>query len=326
MSAKRFVRCAVVAATVAALAPVVAAGPAAAAPAGATPRVGYLQPAWQHGGPKRLGDFDGNARQDILAREAGTGKLKVYLHSRFYQHTATYNPPETINYGWQGMRWIAPARVSTQRQGDNDYYSDVLAIERGTGRLLWYQHAGAYSGTATLLPPQLIGTGWNINDLVFVIDFDSDGYADIGARRAGTGDTYLYRNTTNGAPTPTFAAPTLLATGGAGDVWQGMTDFTADSYPDLVFAQSNGILGLHDFRAGQTYTLGTGWNTIDRITLSDPDYNSDLDILGRRASDGALLEYHYFPVWEPAPDNTAYGTLSLRGEIGYGWHVNDIIA
>jgi hypothetical protein len=268
----------------------------------------------------RTGDYDGNARQDILARDRATGALNVYLHSGAFQGTGTFRAPEPFGDGWGGMRWLAPARVSADRQ--DDAFSDVLAI-RG-GELLWYRHGGSYAGASTLQSGVSIGSGWEANDLVFTFDFDHDGYDDILARRAGTGDTYWYHNITAGADTPAFAAPELVIQGGADDVFQGLADVTGDSYPDFLFAQGNGLLGLFDFQNGVTYTLGWGWETIDAISLSDPDFDGKPDLIGRRESDGALLVYLH-GVWQPTQQNTAYDAFQAPKPLGYNWQLNDVI-
>jgi len=102
----------------------------------------------------RTGDYDGDSRQDILARDHATGSLNVYLHSGTFQGTATFRAPEAFGDNWADMRWIAPARVSADRQ--DDAFSDVLAV-RG-GELLWYRHGGAYAGAGTLQAGVSIGS------------------------------------------------------------------------------------------------------------------------------------------------------------------------
>lgn len=273
-------------------------------------------------GGARSGDFTGDGIGDILARDARNGELKIYPHSGSYNGTATYRPSTTVNYGWGGIRWIG--------QGDlnGDSLADVVYVD-SSGVMRVAAHSGSYSGTGTLLGGVVIGSGWGINDLIFTYDFDADGLDDVLARRAGTGDTYIYFN--NGlSGTSTLQAAQLLLTGPAGvDIDQSMGDFTGDGYADLLFLQNNGVIGIFDFMAsggvGQTYSLGYGWGAINIITLSDVNGDGRPDVLGRRASDSALTAYTHTGSWAPAADFTAYGTLRAPVVIGFGWNINNVI-
>src|SRR5947208_1843240 len=102
----------------AAAATMVALGPAAtAAPSGPKPHItkhyAHATPAGRGGFTAQSassgagsGDFTGDGAKDILARYAATGELKVYPHSGTFNGLATYTPASTINFGWNGLRWI----------------------------------------------------------------------------------------------------------------------------------------------------------------------------------------------------------------------------
>lgn len=271
-------------------------------------------------GGARSGDFTGDGVADLLARDANNGQLKVYPHAGTYSGTATYRPSVTINFGWGGIRWIGQGDVN------GDHLADVVYVD-SSGVMRIAVHSGAFNGTATLKPAVVVGTGWTINDLIYTYDWDNDGLDDVLARRAGTGDTYIYYNNGfNG--TATLQAPQLWLSGGAGDIVQSIGDFTGDGVPDSLFVQSNGVMGLFDFTVGGeegTYALGYGWQTINAITLSDVNIDGRPDVLGRRASDSALTAYTHTGTWAPNADNLAFSTLRSPVVIGYGWNINNVI-
>jgi len=316
---------AVAAAAVAfALAPVANAAPAARAPvAKLADREGHLKPATGEvntksaGGGAHSGDLTTDFVDDILARNAGNGQLKVYPHSGNYNGTATFQPGVTINYGWGGIRWIGQGDLTA------DGYHDVVYIDAG-GVLRLARHSGVWNGTGTLQSSEVIGLGWNINDVVFTDDWDLDGYDDILARRAGTGELYLYRNTGLGGLS-SFEAPLLAATGPVDDVELTMGDFTRDGTTDLLWVQSNGVMGVYDFITGDNWAIGYGWETINAITLADVNIDGVVDILGRRKIDNTLVAYTNAG-WSPDPNTgTAFATLNAPVLMGYNWHINDII-
>jgi len=316
--------------TAVALAPAATAeAPAHAARAAAVAdRDGHLTPAAEvstrsSSGGSRSGDFTGDGVGDILARDARNGQLKVYPHAGSYSGTATFQPAVTVNFGWGGMRWIG--------QGDlnGDHLADVVYVDT-SGVMRVAPHSGAFSGTGTLRAGDVIGTGWTINDLIFTYDFNGDGLDDVLARRAGTGDTYIYFNNGGLNGTATLQAPLLLLSGPVGiDVDQSMGDFTGDGVPDLLFVQNDGVMGIFDFMAngevGETYALGYGWQTINAITLSDVNIDGRPDVLGRRASDSSLMSYTHTGTWAPTADRTAFTTLRAPILLGTGWNINNVI-
>lgn len=272
------------------------------------------------GGGARSGDFTKDGAVDILARNANTNNLVVYPHSGVYQGTGTYQPAVVINGGWGGIRWIGQGDLNA------DGAPDVVYVDNA-GVMRVAAHTGTFAGTGTLGSGVAIGTGWGINDLIFTDDFDGDGFADVLARRANTGDTYIYFNNGGISGYSTLRAPQLLLSGGNGDVEQTMGDFTGDGFTDLLFVQSDGVLGLFDFEAGDTgatYTLGYGWGIINTLTLADVNLDGWIDVLGRR-NDNTLQSYRHATTFGPDVDGLAYGTLQAPQLLGYGWNINNVI-
>lgn len=270
-------------------------------------------------GGGRSGDFTVDERADVLARVAADGRLVVYPRTDG-TGLASFAAPVTINGGWGGMRWIGVGDVDSRSR-----YADVLSVDHA-GVMRVAMHRGTFDGTRTLDPQVVVGTGWQINDLIHTTNVYSGlpGRTNVIARRAGTGDTYFYRNTGR-VDLGLFEPPTLLFGGRQNDVMQALGYYTDNSAPDLLFVDTAGRLGVLDEYGEETYWLGTGWNTVDSITLVE-SYIGEQGIMARRRSDGALLFYRRTThEWEPAPDGTAYHIYAAPEVVGHNWYVNNII-
>lgn len=296
---------------------------ATAAPTAKTdPHVLKLAPAARHeraaGGGGRSHDFTGDGIPDILARQFGSS-LMVYENGGSFNGTATYPRATFINGGWGGFSWIGTADLN------GDGFADVVATDFG-GNMYAAIHSGQFAGTRTLQAGLVfLGSGWTINDLVYVYDFDGDGLDDILARRGGTGDSYVYFN--NGLDgTNTLQAPQLFVSGGESDQYQGMADIDGDGSPDFVYLDS-GFLVMLAVNESTFGILGYGWDTVNSITFTDVDHNGRDDIIAKRNSDSALLAYQRTATWVVNPDDgTAYGTFNAPVTVGFNWYINDIIA
>ncbi|HET9138243.1 VCBS repeat-containing protein, partial [Actinophytocola sp.] len=305
--------------------------PPSAAPGAAPQYVGHLMPAHRGqpgiasaGSGASTGDFTGDGRQDILARHRDTGQLRVYPHSGTYNGTLTYRPPTTINFNWSDQRWIGRGKVAGNSTGQARELSDVISIDYA-GRMVVHPHSGRFAGTSTLRAPSVVvGTNWFINDLVFVYDVNADGWDDLLARRAGTGNTYVYLHSGVFNGTATFQAPQLLVSGGASDVDQNMADVTLDGVPDLV-SVNGGVLLVFSFADNRLFSLGYGWDTIDSVTLTDIDGDGRTDILGRVRANGNLQVYTHSGRWNPDQIGLAYDTYRTPLVVGLQWNINDVI-
>ncbi|WP_432098364.1 FG-GAP-like repeat-containing protein [Streptomyces sp. WAC 04229] len=191
----------------------------------------------------RHGDFSRDGREDVIAREAATGRLWLYPGTG----SGRLGARKLIGTGgWNGMRAITASGDLT-----GDGLTDLVAAEKSTGRLY------LYSGTATggLGARKLIGTGgWNaMNTLVGTGDTNGDGHPDLYARQAATGQLWLYPGTGSGR----LGARKLIGTGG----WNSMAhlvavgDVNGSDTPDLVAVTNDSYT-----RDGSLY--GAGWQVV----------------------------------------------------------------
>ncbi|GAA4776576.1 FG-GAP-like repeat-containing protein [Streptomyces sanyensis] len=168
----------------------------------------------------RHGDFSRDGREDVLAREASTGRLWMYPGSG----NGGFTSRKLIGVsGWNSMTHITAFGDLT-----GDGRSDLIAVQKSTGKL--YLYPGTASGG--LGSRKLIGAGgWNsMNTLLAMGDTNGDGHPDLYAREAATGRLWLYPGRTGGV-----SARKLIGSGG----WNSMKDLVAvdenaDGVPDLM--------------------------------------------------------------------------------------------
>ncbi|MFI7542878.1 FG-GAP repeat domain-containing protein, partial [Actinoplanes sp. NPDC049599] len=129
-----------------------------------------------------VADYDRDGRQDIVARDNGTGRLWLYpgQSTRGYSSLGRFE----IGNGWNAMTFAGVADY------DRDGRQDIVARDNGTGRLWLYpgQSTRGYSSLGRFE----IGNGWNAMTFADVADYDRDGSQDIVARDNGTGRLWLY--------------------------------------------------------------------------------------------------------------------------------------
>ncbi|MFF5762923.1 peptidase inhibitor family I36 protein [Streptomyces tanashiensis] len=178
----------------------------------------------------RHGDFSGDGREDVIAREASTGKLWLYPGTG----TGALGSRRLIGSGG----WNAMNHVTAFGNLAGDGRSDLLAVEKSTGKL-WL-----YPGTATGLGARkLIGSGgWNtMNALVGPGDMNGDNRPDLIAREAATGKLWFYPGTATGG----VGARVLIGSGG----WNAMASFLplgdldADGRNDLATLSHSSYVG-----------------------------------------------------------------------------------
>ncbi|WP_228981791.1 FG-GAP-like repeat-containing protein [Streptomyces sp. DH12] len=170
----------------------------------------------------RHGDFSGDGREDVIARETATGKLWLYPGTG----TGALGARKLIGSGG----WNAMSRLVGYGDLSGDGRADLLAVEKSTGKFWLYPG----TSTGTLGARKLIGNGgWNaMNALVGAADMNGDGRADLVAREASSGKLWLYPGASAGA----LGARVLIGSGGwnAMDGLFGLGDVSGDGLADLV--------------------------------------------------------------------------------------------
>ncbi|MGA5795106.1 FG-GAP-like repeat-containing protein [Streptomyces cellulosae] len=170
----------------------------------------------------RHGDFTGDDREDLIAREKATGKLWLYPGTG----TGSLGARRLLGAsGWNSMNHITAYGDLT-----GDGRSDLIAVQKSTGKLWLYPGASG----SKLGARKLIGSGgWNgMNALAGMGDVTGDGRPDLYAREKATGKLWLYPGTS----TARVGARKLVGSGG----WNTMEhlisvgDFSGDGRPDLA--------------------------------------------------------------------------------------------
>jgi len=247
--------------------------------------------------PSDGSDYNGDWKNDLMARHASLQDLRVYRGTA----TAGFLPPQVVGTGWGGFNlidtpgdldgngtpdviardksgqlWLYPRSANgwlprtslgstwagySQIFGPGDFTGDgipdVVAKATSTGRL--YVFAG--TGTGGLGAAQLIAIGWgSLSPILGAGDWDRNGVPDLLARYPATGQLFLYPRAADGTWLPRVS----LGTG-----WNAMTSFAGigdvngDAVPDLVVRQSNGYLWLYprsETGGLPRIGLGSGWN------------------------------------------------------------------
>lgn len=199
-------------------------------------------------------DFNGDWNNDVLARVAATGELRLYAGTGHGRLQAGVR----IGTGWQSMN-----ALETPGDFNGDGPSDVLAREASTGYLWLYRG----NGTGGWLPRMRVGTGWNgFSSIVGPGDFNGDGRADILARQASTGYLWLYPGNGTGGWLPRVRVGTgwnsFTALASAGDL-------NGDRTADVLARDRLGVLWLYPGSGTGTWLprqpAGTGWNGINLL-------------------------------------------------------------
>ncbi|MEU7291957.1 peptidase inhibitor family I36 protein [Streptomyces exfoliatus] len=180
----------------------------------------------------RHGDFSGDGREDVIAREGSTGKLWLYPSTG----SATGALGSRVLIGSGG--WNAMDKITAFGNLTSDNRSDLLAVEKSTGKLWLYPGNSTTSGIGAR---KLIGSGgWNaMNALAAPGDMNGDGWADLIAREGSTGKLWFYPGTSGG-----IGSRVLIGSGG----WNVMAsflavgDFNGDGRNDLATITNSGYV------------------------------------------------------------------------------------
>ncbi len=209
----------------------------------------------------RHGDFSGDGCEDVIAREAATGKLWLY------PGTGTGSLGARLLIGSGG--WNAMSRIVAYGDLSGDGRADLLAVEKSTGKLWLYPR----TTTGGFGARKLLGNGgWNgMNAMVGAGDMNGDSRADLIAREASTGKLWLYPGTTTGS----LGSRVLIGSGGWNvmDSFLGVGDFTGDGRSDLA-AVTTGAYISEECRGVGCLLLypGRGTGALDPATADSGDW------------------------------------------------------
>ncbi|MFB9659019.1 FG-GAP repeat domain-containing protein [Glycomyces mayteni] len=284
------------------------------------------------------GDMYGNARYKTRLAAAGTAhRLPATVYDHTYDYDQDYTsdlyavrsaePTDLSRYPGTGTGTFGPRRdheylidgitlIETAGDMNGDWLPDLL-IRYDDGLLSTHAGGNDWDQGGGITD---VGTGWNkMSAILGGQDYTGDGKPDIVAREAATGYLWLYPGTGEGG----VGSRTRIGTG-----WNAMRELTAvgdldhDGHADLLAARtSDGCLYLYrgNGKGGfsGTVKVGCGWNKMNALAaIGDADRDGHVDLLARRAADGALILYK---------GNGAGGFPSSKS-VGTGWNSIKFIA
>lgn len=234
------------------------------------------------------GDVDGDGYQDVLGLATnGAMTLHSFTETNSYVHQG-----RIVSDGWIGIR-LPVVYTDRTYDYDTDGAQDLVARSDSDGHL----HVYKGSGTGGFGPVIDLGPDWNGLDLIETAgDLNSDGKADLLARKASTGRLYFYAGGGSGQ---------LIESGpGLGSGWDTMSaivsghDYNLDGKVDIIAREaSTGILWLYPgtgYRSelGHRIQIGNSWNAMRNLTgVGDLDHDGIPDMLAVRKSDNCLYFY-----------------------------------
>ncbi|HEY6797115.1 MAG TPA: polysaccharide deacetylase family protein [Kineosporiaceae bacterium] len=250
----------------------------------------------------------------IVSLGTAAGNLQ---HPVVLMHNAPGGNPATVSalpaiisyYHSHGFTFVdlSGGTAAPNPYGDfaTDGWSDVLALQQGTGKVLLYPRTGVpFSAPAQASSGW--ADGWTATRLG---DLTGDGRDDVLALDPSTGDLLLYPG----------SGTSLGARSQVGNGWNGMREITAvgdlgrDGNPDLVAVESStGYLYRYPWSGssfGSRIKIGQGWNAMDELTgAGDFDRDGYVDLLARQVSTNDLYLYRGLP--------SGFGP---RLPVGNGW-------
>jgi hypothetical protein len=201
-----------------------------------------------------VADFTGEGKQDLLWRNASTGRTTIWHMNDEWIGGYTDLSPAVSDPSWT---------IVGVADFNGDGKSDLLWRNSSTGQVtVWYMNGVTWTGGYEDLFPGVSDLSWGI---VGVADFNGDGKPDILWRNNTTGQKLVWY--LNGVSRIGSAVEVLPAVGDPNWKIVSVRDFNGDGKPDLLWRNGS---------TGQTvvwYMNGTTWtgDHADLLpTISDP--------------------------------------------------------
>ncbi|MEV0630697.1 FG-GAP repeat domain-containing protein [Nonomuraea wenchangensis] len=209
------------------------------------------------------GDFNGDGKADVIARNSATKDLHLYLGNGSGGFKA--GTGDVV-----GNNWGAFDTIFSPGDFNGDGKADVIARNSATKDLHLYLGNG--SGGFKAGTGDVVGNNWGAFDTIFSPgDFNGDGKADVIVRNSATKDLHLYLGNGSGG----FKAGTGDEIGnnwGAFDVIFSPGDFSGDGKADVI-VRNSATKDLHlyagngsgGFKSGTGAAIGNNWGAFDTV-------------------------------------------------------------
>jgi len=249
-----------------------------------------------------------------MACDSHTGELFVFPHSGRFQGRDTYSEPVLIG---DRFHWQRDYGVVRTIDINGNGHADVIALcdrdVNGRSGVFLFPNRGRLDGLDTLAGPiQISGPRSDRRwETLGIADLDLDGCDDMFGREKDRGEVHGFFNRREVVEHETYSRePVLMVTVDVADWPLGMADFTGSGRPDLLVRRGNGDLDVYEFAPDETgggvrfgdggrwFTVARGWQSYDRIVLTDVDLDGHPDLLAIGA-DGVLLAFQHDGVFDP---------------------------
>jgi GH25 family lysozyme M1 (1,4-beta-N-acetylmuramidase) len=230
----------------------------------------------------------------LLARDRA-GQLSYYPLT-----AGALGAPSALSSGWTGhliggSGLLVPGHAITST-------ADILTVDTAGG--LWNRPAV----NSSVSSPYQIGTGWSGMKSLNVVDWNSDGVADVLAQRSN-GTLSLYPGSASGG----FSTPFTVASGFAQTTLVTGKWVSGSRFPGLLGYGADGALYYWGNATGRTVSgpvrLGSGWSGL-KLAMIDFDSDGKQDLLAVNTA-GAMRLYR---------STGAIGFISeARRTVGSGW-------
>lgn len=248
-------------------------------------------------------DLNGDGRTDLAAVQQGVTGGTLWLYPG--RGAATFGNRASLGTNWDTMR-----EVTGLGDFNGDGTSDMVAVDKASGRLLLYPATGGTYGTRKVIG----SSGWNqMSSLVGLRHASPDNpYPVLLAVDTAAGVLYHYPITANG-----FGTRIRLGSG-----WTGMRELTSldlnnDGLDDLLTVEkATGKLWMYPAKGDGTYhpriMVGSGgWNGMRSLEgVADVTDDGVADLMAIDAATGQLFLY-------PGQSDPGFGNRIL---LGSGWN------